>query len=87
MFLENKYAEGHYRDNLPLMRSKNECLSLICPPDFEFFSGKIVNLRGLPRITGELIYLKNRELVKSANFETANFGDPLYIQVCMLIDI
>ena len=48
--------------------------------NFEMGSGllKSVNLRGLPRICGELEYSKNRERLKSANFETAKIGDFLY---------
>ena len=30
---------------------------------------------------GELEYFKNRERLKSANFETAKIGDPLYLEI------
>ena len=40
---------------------------------------KTANLREIPRNCGELKFSKNRESVKSADIETADIGDPLYL--------
>ena len=40
---------------------------------------KTANLREIPQNCGELKFSKNRESVKSADIETADIGDPLYV--------